>query len=100
VAKDLRDTNESGPWFFVVHHFLTLLNNLLGKRIIETAQKNVQIPKNHDYGKVFNASKLCITKNLLTYANHYANLTTNSPNFSAMLSHIQNFMILLNIIFY
>ncbi len=34
VARDLRETSESGVWFFVVHHFLTLLNNLLGKRII------------------------------------------------------------------
>ena len=100
VAKDLRETNESGAWFFVVHHFLTLLNNLLGKRIIESAQKNVEIPKNHDYGKVFNASKLCISKNLLSYANYFANLTTNSSNFSGMMGHIQKFMIVLNIIFY
>lgn len=37
VVKELRETNESGVWFFVVHNFLNLLNNLLGKRIIESA---------------------------------------------------------------
>lgn len=78
VCKDLSMTRQSGAWFFVVHHFLNLLNNLLGKRIIESAQKNVQIPKNHDYGKVFNYSKLSLSKNLLSYANYYANYAASS----------------------
>jgi hypothetical protein len=83
-----------------VHNFLNILNNTLGKRIIESTQKNVEIPKNHDYGRVFNASKLSISKNLLSYANYFANLTTNAVNFSRMLGHIRNFMIVLNLIFY
>ncbi len=45
----------------------------MGKRIIESAQKNVEIPKNHDYGKVFSLTKISMSKNLIALANYYAN---------------------------
>jgi hypothetical protein len=49
-----------------------LVNNL-GKKLIESAQRYVDIPKNHDYGRVFTYGKARISKNLISLANHYAN---------------------------
>jgi len=62
---------ESGCWFVVAHHFLGSLQNNLGKKIIENTQKNVEIPKNHNYVNIFTYIKNCISKNLIAVADSF-----------------------------
>ena len=53
------------------HYFLSSLHNNLGKKIIENAQKNVEIPKNHNYGNLFTEIKSSISTNIVAAANYY-----------------------------
>jgi hypothetical protein len=55
----------------VAHHFLSSLHNNLGKKIIEHTQKNVEIPKNHNYVNIFTFIKTCISKNLISVADKF-----------------------------
>ena len=90
---------ESECWFVVAHHFLSGLHNNLGRKIIENVQKNVEIPKNHDYGSTFTHLKNCISRNLQALADHHCLQLRNNLKFEEAVMHIQDFVEGLNIVF-
>lgn len=65
----------------VANNYLSSLGNHLGKKIIDSAQKNVEIPKNHNYANVFTLVKSCLSRSLLALADHFANLTLQRSKF-------------------
>jgi len=71
----------------------------LGKKIIENAQKNVEIPKNHNYGNLFTEIKSSISSNSVAAANHYCQQMRATANFQDQLNLMQDFIDALNIIF-
>jgi len=71
TVKELVEVSESGCWFVVANNFLNSLHNNLGKKIIESTQKNVEIPKNHNYANIFTYIKNSIGKNLVSMTNHF-----------------------------
>lgn len=92
-------TNESGCWFVSAHYFLNSLHNNLAKKIIENGQKNVEIPKNHNYGNLFTDIKACISSNSVTAANYFCQHMRFLPSFQLQLPYLQDFVDVLNIIF-
>lgn len=75
------------------------LHNNLAKKIIENAQKNVEIPKNHNYGNLFTDIKSCICINSLAAANYFSQKLRPLQTFELQLPFIQDFVDVLNIIF-
>lgn len=92
-------TAESGCWFVSAHYFLNSLHNNFAKKIIENGQKNVDIPKNHNYANLFTDVKACISFNSVTAANHFCQLMRSLPTFQLQLPLLQDFVDVLNIIF-
>lgn len=99
TVKEFKETQESGCWFVVAFHFLSSLHNNLAKKIIENTQKNVEIPKNHNYVNTFTFIKGCLGKSLIFFADHFTLALRTTCKFEEMILVIQDFVEVLNIIF-
>lgn len=99
TVREFKSALESGCWFIVAFHFLSSLHNNLAKKIIENTQKNVEIPKNHNYANIFTYIKSCISKNLIAFADHFAFALRNKYQFEQLIRVVQDFVDVLNIIF-
>jgi hypothetical protein len=99
AVKEFAATEESGCWYVSSHYFLSSLHNNLAKKVIENAQKNVEIPKNHNYGTLFTEIKHCISVNTVTAATHFSQKIRSQATFEKQLPFLQDFVDVLNIIF-
>jgi hypothetical protein len=59
----------------------------------------VEIPKNHNYANVFTYIKDCLSKNFISFADHFALALRPKTKFEEMILVIQDFIDVLNIIF-
>lgn len=72
--KDFYDSYErNGAWFAIAHNYLNYLNNQLGKKIIESAHKRIEISQSHNYANVFSFIKERLGTNLLNLIRFYTN---------------------------
>ena len=65
IMKEYCDTEEGGCWFAVSNNYLNYLCNQLGKKIIDSTYKRLEIAQTHNYATTFTFCKDCLSKNLL-----------------------------------
>ena len=89
VVKDFVQVEDNGCWYAVAHNYMNYLCNQLGKRIIESAHKRIEVSQNHNYAGVFNSIKHRIGGNLMNLVKYYTNLINLSGPQSSVFTHIR-----------
>ena len=93
------EVEENGCWYAVAHNYMNYLCNQLGKRIIESAHKRIEVSQNHNYAGVFNSIKTKIGGNLFNLVRFYTNKIMNNSSRYEMFSDIREFIEIVNSVF-